>query len=98
MSKLFGTDGIRGAANKYPMTPEVGVQVGRAVASFFQESGEGRWAVEQAIEEGVPAPVITLSLMRRFQSQEEDSFANRLVSALRREFGGHTVVSADNKD
>ncbi len=65
------------------------------IKGYIEESGEGRWAVQQAVEEGVSAPVITLALMRRFQSQEEESFADRLVSALRREFGGHTVFSSD---
>ena len=57
-----------------------------------QDSGEGRWTVMQAIETAVPAEVITLSLMRRFRSRQQDPFAERVLAALRREFGGHAVV------
>jgi 6-phosphogluconate dehydrogenase len=53
------------------------------------DSGEGRWTVLAAVEEGVPAHVITASLFDRFSSREEDEFANRLLSAMRSEFGGH---------
>jgi len=59
-----------------------------------EDSGEGRWTVQQAVESGVPAPVIALSLFRRFSSREEDSFEDRVLAALRREFGGHSVVAA----
>jgi len=58
---------------------------------YVQDSGEGRWTVMEAMEEDVPAPVIALSLFRRFASRQEDSFANRMLAALRREFGGHAV-------
>jgi 6-phosphogluconate dehydrogenase len=54
-------------------------------------SGEGKWAVETALDLGVPAPVIALSLMMRLRSLEDDTFAGRVVAALRREFGGHPV-------
>jgi 6-phosphogluconate dehydrogenase len=53
------------------------------------DSGEGRWTVLAAVEEGVPAHVITASLYERFSSRGEDEFANRLLSAMRQEFGGH---------
>jgi 6-phosphogluconate dehydrogenase len=53
------------------------------------DSGEGRWTVEAAIEEGVPSPVITTALYQRFSSQGEAEFANRVLSAMRYEFGGH---------
>jgi 6-phosphogluconate dehydrogenase len=53
------------------------------------DSGEGRWTVLAAVEEGVPANVITGSLYERFASRGEDDFANRLLSAMRQEFGGH---------
>ena len=61
------------------------------IEGYVEDSGEGRWTVLEAIEAAVPAPVITLSLFARFASRQEDSFANRLLSALRREFGGHAV-------
>jgi len=59
-----------------------------------EDSGEGRWTALQAIESGVAAPVITLSLMQRFISQDPDLFANRMLAALRQEFGGHKVKTA----
>ena len=61
------------------------------VQGYVEDSGEGRWTVIEALEEDVPAPVITLSLFARFASRLEDSFANRMLAALRREFGGHAV-------
>lgn len=67
------------------------------IRGYVEDSGEGRWTVQQAVESGVSAPVITLSLLRRFRSREEDSFSDKLVAALRREFGGHAVMSSDRK-
>jgi 6-phosphogluconate dehydrogenase len=61
---------------------------------LVEDSGEGRWTARQAIESGVAAPVITLSLMQRFISQDPDLFANRMLAALRQEFGGHRVKTA----
>ena len=63
------------------------------IKGYVEDSGEGRWTVQQAIDTGVSAPVIALSLMRRFRSQVEDSFSDKVVAALRREFGGHAVVA-----
>ncbi|PKN62308.1 MAG: 6-phosphogluconate dehydrogenase (decarboxylating) [Deltaproteobacteria bacterium HGW-Deltaproteobacteria-15] len=67
------------------------------ISGYVEDSGEGRWTVNQAIETGVPAPVITLSLMNRFRSRDKDSFSDRVVAALRREFGGHAVVTSEKK-
>jgi 6-phosphogluconate dehydrogenase len=64
---------------------------------IVEDSGEGRWTVAQALETGVPAPVIALSLMTRFRSRDTDSFSDRLVAALRREFGGHAVHGSGEK-
>jgi 6-phosphogluconate dehydrogenase len=61
------------------------------IRGYVDDSGEGRWTVQEAINESVPAPVITLSLFRRFASRQEDSFAMKVIAALRREFGGHAV-------
>ncbi|HET7034865.1 MAG TPA: decarboxylating 6-phosphogluconate dehydrogenase [Thermomicrobiaceae bacterium] len=58
---------------------------------YVEDSGEGRWTVAQAIEENVPAPVITLSLLVRLRSRQEESFGNKVLAALRHEFGGHAV-------
>jgi len=58
---------------------------------YVDDSGEGRWTVEEAIDLRVPAPVIALSLFMRFDSRRDDSFANKVIAALRNEFGGHAV-------
>ncbi len=60
------------------------------------DSGEGRWTVLAAIEEGVPAPVITASLYSRFASRGRDDFSNKSVSAMRKEFGGHHEKKDDH--
>ena len=61
------------------------------LSGYVEDSGEGRWTVEQAIESSVPAPVITMALFQRFASRRDNSFENRVLAALRREFGGHAV-------
>jgi 6-phosphogluconate dehydrogenase len=53
------------------------------------DSGEGRWAAHSAIDASVPMPVITAALFARFSSRNEGDFANRLLSAMRHQFGGH---------
>jgi 6-phosphogluconate dehydrogenase len=58
------------------------------------DSGEGRWTSIAAIEQGVPAPVLTTALYERFSSRREDDFANRLLSAMRQQFGGHHELAA----
>jgi 6-phosphogluconate dehydrogenase len=58
---------------------------------FVADSGEGRWTVQEAIDTDVPAPVITLSLLMRFRSRQEDTFSGKVIAALRNEFGGHAV-------
>ncbi|HUS82868.1 MAG TPA: decarboxylating 6-phosphogluconate dehydrogenase [Dehalococcoidia bacterium] len=62
-----------------------------ALRGYVEDSGEGRWTVQEAINENVPAPTITLSLFRRFASRQDDSFAMKVIAALRNEFGGHAV-------
>ncbi len=61
------------------------------IAPYVADSGEGRWTVAEAIDLGVPAPVITLSLLARLRSRDEDSFSDKLLSALRNQFGGHEI-------
>jgi 6-phosphogluconate dehydrogenase len=56
------------------------------------DSGEGRWTVEEAIDRAVPAPAISAALYARFSSRQADSFANKLLAALRNQFGGHAVT------
>ncbi len=63
-----------------------------AIKGYVEDSGEGRWTVEQAVELGVPATVLAHSLFARFRSRESDSFSDRVLAALRNEFGGHDVV------
>jgi 6-phosphogluconate dehydrogenase len=65
---------------------------------FAQDSGEGRWTVQAAVELGVPLPVITASLFARFASRQQDSPAMKMVAALRNQFGGHAVESAKGAD
>ncbi len=60
---------------------------------WVADSGEGRWTVMEAIDEDVPAPVITLSLLMRFRSRQADSYGAKVIAALRNEFGGHAVKS-----
>jgi len=62
-----------------------------AIKGYVEDSGEGRWTIEEAIEKSVPAPVLTLSLLARFASRQEDSFSAKVIAALRNEFGGHAV-------
>jgi 6-phosphogluconate dehydrogenase len=59
-----------------------------------EDSGEGRWTVEAAIAEAVPAPVISAALYARFRSRQAPAYADRLLSAMRRQFGGHGEASA----
>ena len=62
------------------------------IRGWVADSGEGRWTVAEAIDHDVPAPVITLSLLQRFRSRREpDSYADRVLAALRNEFGGHAI-------
>jgi len=62
-----------------------------SIKGYVEDSGEGRWTVEEAIEKSVPAPVLMLSLFARFASRQEDSFSAKVIAALRNEFGGHAV-------
>ncbi|MEE8425042.1 MAG: 6-phosphogluconate dehydrogenase, partial [Elusimicrobiota bacterium] len=62
-----------------------------SIKGWVNDSGEGRWTVLNAIESAVPAPTIALSLFRRFRSRQKDPFSDRVLAALRNEFGGHAV-------
>jgi 6-phosphogluconate dehydrogenase len=61
------------------------------IRGYVEDSGEGRWTVLEAIAESVPAPVITLSLMSRFSSRQQEGFRDQVIAALRNQFGGHAV-------
>ncbi|MGH2788913.1 MAG: phosphogluconate dehydrogenase (NAD(+)-dependent, decarboxylating) [Actinomycetota bacterium] len=72
------------AASALARDPEL-----KEVSDWVEDSGEGRWTVQTALDSAVPAPVIALSLFRRFASRQDESFSNKLLAALRKEFGGH---------
>jgi 6-phosphogluconate dehydrogenase len=74
------------AEDAFTKDPKLG-----SIRGYVQDSGEGRWTVAEAIENDVPAPVITLSLLERFRSRQEESFGAKVIAALRDEFGGHGV-------
>jgi 6-phosphogluconate dehydrogenase len=61
------------------------------IRGYVEDSGEGRWTVQEAIDRNVPAPVITLSLLQRLRSREDDDFGDKVIAALRRKFGGHAT-------
>ncbi len=65
------------------------------IAPYVSDSGEGRWTVFESIDQDVPAPVIALSLMARLRSRDAESYADRLLAALRQQFGGHTIVASE---
>ncbi len=67
------------------------------LSPYVEDSGEGRWTVEQSIQAGVPLPSIALSLYMRFFSRQDNSFAMRMLAALRNEFGGHAVKPASTR-
>ncbi|MBM4333138.1 MAG: decarboxylating 6-phosphogluconate dehydrogenase [Deltaproteobacteria bacterium] len=68
-----------------------------SIKGYVEDSGEGRWTVQQAVELTVASPVIACSLFQRFRSRKMDSFSDRMLAALRNEFGGHAVVRATRK-
>jgi len=67
------------------------------IAPYVADSGEGRWTVAEAIDLDVPAPVITLSLLQRLTSRDSDSYSDKLLAAMRNQFGGHAIKAAAKK-
>jgi 6-phosphogluconate dehydrogenase len=65
------------------------------IEGYVDDSGEGRWTIEEAIAEDVPVPVITAALFARFASRQDESFAAKVNAALRNQFGGHAVKAAE---
>jgi 6-phosphogluconate dehydrogenase len=63
------------------------------IRGWVEDSGEGRWTLDEAVEHAVPAPALAMSLFMRFRSRQDDSFAAKVLAALRNEFGGHPVKS-----
>ncbi len=68
-----------------------------SISGYVEDSGEGRWTVQQAIDTAVPAPVIASSLFQRFRSRKTDAFSDKVLAALRQEFGGHAILKAGQK-
>ena len=64
-----------------------------SIRGYVEDSGEGRWTVQEAIDLNLPAPIITLSLLARFRSRQDESFSAKVIAALRQQFGGHSVKS-----
>ncbi|OGH58457.1 MAG: 6-phosphogluconate dehydrogenase (decarboxylating) [Candidatus Lindowbacteria bacterium RIFCSPLOWO2_12_FULL_62_27] len=64
------------------------------IKGYVEDTGEGRWTLQAAIDEDVPAPVLAMSLFTRFRSREEEEYADKVVAALRQQFGGHAVKTA----
>jgi len=62
------------------------------IAPYVEDSGEGRWTVAESLDLNVSAPVITLSLLERLRSREKDSYADKLLAAMRNGFGGHRIT------
>ena len=67
------------------------------IAPYVADSGEGRWTVVEAVEQGVAAPVLTLALQMRFASQDSDGYGHKILSTMRNAFGGHVIKSAGSK-
>lgn len=68
------------------------------IRGYVEDSGEGRWTVQEAIDLDVPAPIITLALQMRFRSRQDESFGAKVLAALRNEFGGHAVRRKEEKE
>jgi 6-phosphogluconate dehydrogenase len=68
------------------------------VPAYVADSGEGRWTVIEAVNQGVPAPVISMALQMRFASQDDKSYTNRMLAVMRNAFGGHALSGDGNKD
>ena len=66
-----------------------------SIQAFVEDSGEGRWTLQESIELGIPTPVIAQSLQARFRSRQEQPFGTKLLAALRQQFGGHRVKKAE---
>jgi 6-phosphogluconate dehydrogenase len=65
------------------------------IAGYVEDSGEGRWTINEAIEEAIPVPVLAASLFARFASRRDVDFAAKVAAALRNQFGGHAVRAAE---
>ena len=90
-----GPSSVRGCSNsqssRFSEDPKLA-----SIRGYVDDSGEGRWTVEEAINESVPAPVITMSLISRFVSRQPESYSAKVIAALRNQFGGHAVKHEDD--
>jgi 6-phosphogluconate dehydrogenase len=66
-------------------------------SGFVQDSGEGRWTIQAAIDEAVPAEVLSAALYSRFRSRQDHTFAEKMLSAMRQKFGGHVEPKSQSK-
>jgi 6-phosphogluconate dehydrogenase len=80
------------AAAAYQRDPEL-----EALTGYVEDSGEGRWTVQEALDRNVPAPVINLSLLMRLRSRQQDSYGAKVIAALRNEFGGHPIHPSETR-
>jgi 6-phosphogluconate dehydrogenase len=69
-----------------------------ALSDWMDDSGEGRWTIREAVDLGIPTPVLALALQMRFRSREKDTFAGKVVNAMRAGFGGHAIRPAEPED
>jgi len=69
-----------------------------SLSDWMDDSGEGRWTATEAIDLGIPTPVMTLALQMRFRSRQKDAFAGKIVNAQRAGFGGHAIKAANQED
>jgi 6-phosphogluconate dehydrogenase len=67
------------------------------IAPYVEDSGEGRWTINEAIELSVPVPVIASALFARFASRDEINFGAKVAAALRNQFGGHAIRAAEER-
>src|SRR6478672_44734 len=67
------------------------------IKGYVEDSGEGRWTVQEAIDQSTPAPVITASLLARFNSRQDESFSAKVIAVIRNQFGGHAVKSEEGE-
>jgi 6-phosphogluconate dehydrogenase len=68
------------------------------IEAYVADSGEGRWTAAEAIDQNISAPVITLSLLRRLRSREQEPFADKLLAVMRHQFGGHAIKTPAGKE
>ena len=75
--------------------PTSSLQAPAGIEGYVDDSGEGRWTIEEALANALPVPAISASIFARFESRQENSPAMKAVAALRNQFGGHAVKSAE---